>query len=289
MNYITKYTQNYVIQFMNQMINKIYPKSKKSLYKVDTLYLKTVLSNLNKVYKPLYYANFLTSFDGRIATYNKKYSCLLTPKSIKNDIDFLLFRQLHAQSDCLVTNTQYIQGLNEGYYGNILSTEDVKLKNWRQKNAINNQEIIILSNSLDFPINRNIEILKERITILTTSKNKKKIGNFKKKNFRILKYSGKNVSANQLNKHVIKNKFKAVYFIAGPTIVEQMISSNLLDRFYCSTSMSMLGTKKYDTIIRGNFIKNPVNLELIEMYMYIKKNKEEKEQTLFQIFNIKGK
>ncbi len=182
---------------MNQIISKIYPKSKKSLYSVDNLYLKPMLSKINRSYKPYYYANFLSSFDGRIATYDKKNSKLLTPDRIKSKVDFSLFCQLHAQSDCLVTNTEYLNGLSKGYYGDILSVKNPKLIQWRDKNNLKNQEIIILSNSLSFPISKNIELLKERITILTTSKNEKKIQKFEKKGFKIIHCRGKNVSAIQ--------------------------------------------------------------------------------------------
>ena len=274
---------------MNQMINRIYPLSKKTTSKVNNVYLKPVLSKINKHFKPLYYANFLNSLDGRIATYDKKNNCLLTPSSIKNKIDFILFRQLHAQADCLVTNTHYINGLNKGYYGDILSLSDSCLDQWRVKNKIQKQKIIILSNSLSFPINKKLEKYKERIIILTTSKNKKKLSSLKSNGYTVIRCAGKNISENQLNKYVIKYKFKSIYFIAGPTIVEQMISKNLLDRLYLSTSISMVGTENYDSVIRGNFLKKSIKLELIEMYMYTEKKDKEKEQTLFQVFNLKGK
>jgi len=243
---------------MNQIINKIYPQSKKAVYQANNLFLKPILTKLN-CQKPTYFANFLMSFDGRIALYSKKYKKLLTPKSIKNDVDFSLFCQLQAQADCLVTNTSYINGLSKGYYGNILSTEDKVLKNWRIKNNIKRQDIILLSNSLNFPINKHLESIKDRMIILSTAKNTKKYNQLKEKNFNIKKYSGNNVSANMLNSLVIKNKYKAVYFIAGPRIVEQMISKNLMDRYYCSICLSMLGKKKYDTIIRGNYQKKTKN------------------------------
>ena len=93
------------------MIKKIYPTSKKSTFKAENIYLKPLLSKIKSPYKPYYYANFLSSFDGRIAIFNKKHSTLLTPEAIKSDIDFSLFCQLHAQADCLVTNTKYMSGL----------------------------------------------------------------------------------------------------------------------------------------------------------------------------------
>ncbi len=271
---------------MNQIIKKIYPITKKSLYSLDKLYLKPILSSKNSK-KPLYFANFLTSLDGRIATYSKKYDSLLTPKSIKSNIDSSLFFQLHAQSDCLVTNTKYIQGLEKGYYGDILSVNNSRLNKWRKKNNIKEQKIIILSNSLNFKKNKYLEIYKKRITILTTSKNQKKINSFTKNGYKIVKYSGKNISAKKLHKFVIKNKFKSVYFIAGPEIVEQMIASNLLNRLYCSISMSVIGTKNYDTIIRGDLLKKQKKLKLKEMY--INENNKTKDQTLFQIFDLRVK
>ena len=84
---------------MNQTINKIYPQSKKAVYQANNLFLKPILTKLN-VQKPTYFANFLMSFAGRIALYSKKYKKLLTPKSIKNEVDFSLFYQLQTTADC---------------------------------------------------------------------------------------------------------------------------------------------------------------------------------------------
>jgi|TARA_Y100000389_G_scaffold182312_1_gene198817 riboflavin biosynthesis pyrimidine reductase len=271
---------------MNQIISKIYPKTKNSRYAVDSVYLRKRLIFKKNHDKPMYYANFLTSLDGRIATYNNKYKQLLTPQSIKNNVDFQLFCQLQAQADCLITNTHYMKGLDIGYYGDILSTKDQKLKKWRKENNLYSQKIIILSNSLNFPISDKTEKYKEEIIVLTTSKNKNKIKKFQSNGYKILKFSGKNISAKQLDNFIVKNKFNSIYFIAGPTIVEQFISKNLLDKLYYSTSIRMIGTTKYDTIIRGNFLKKAVNLKLSEMYIYEEKGKIN-EQTLFQIFNAK--
>ena len=160
---------------MNQIISKIYPLDQNTVLKANTAYLPTKVNFKNKSQKPQYYANFLISFDGRIAIQDYNYKTLLTPEHIKSSVDFSLFCQLHAQADCLVTNTQYIEGLNKGYYGNILSIKDPKLKKWREKNKLGKQKIIILSNSLNFPINEKIEAYKKNIIILTTSKNQKKI------------------------------------------------------------------------------------------------------------------
>ena len=271
---------------MNQMIKKIYPNPKKALIKAESMYLKPLMSDIKPYNRPFYYANFLSSLDGRIATYNDKYKQLLTPQSIKNNVDFQLFCQLQAQADCLITNTHYMKGLDIGYYGDILSTKDQKLKKWRKENNLYSQKIIILSNSLNFPISDKTEKYKEEIIILTTSKNKNKIKKFQSNGYKILKFSGKNISAKQLDNFIVKNKFNSIYFIAGPTIVEQFISKNLLDKLYYSTSIRMIGTTKYDTIIRGNFLKKAVNLKLSEMYIYEEKGKIN-EQTLFQIFNAK--
>lgn len=272
---------------MNQNIKRVYPHNKTAECKLENLYLNPLLSMIYKGNNPIYYANFLSSLDGRIAIYSKKHRLLLTPDAIKNTVDFVLFSQLHAQADCLVTNTHYIKGLNKGYYGDILSVKNQKLAQWRKDNNIRSHKIIILSNSLDFPINKKLETYKDKIIILTTTEDLKKINKFKEKGYDIVKCRGKNVSAKSLNKCIIQNKLKSVYFIAGPTIVEQMMAEKLLDRFYYSTSMSLVGTQKYDTIIRGNFLKETVGLDLTEMFIHTDVKKNISTQTLFQVFNIK--
>ena len=265
------------------MIKKIYPTSKKSTYNAENIYLKPLLSKIKSPYKPYYYANFLSSFDGRIAIFNKKHSTLLTPEAIKSDVDFSLFCQLHAQADCLVTNTKYMSGLNKGYYGDILTVRNEKLKKWRKSNNLTSQKIIILSNSLKFKIPHNIEKNKEDIAILTTCGESKKLDYFKKRGYEIISSRGKNITAKFLNKYIQKNKLKSVYFIAGPNIVEQMIEQGLLDRLYYSTNLKMVGTNKYDTLIRGDFLRKKIEIYLDEMFIH-KKNSQL--QTIFQVYKL---
>ena len=62
----------------------------------------------------------------------------------------------------------------------------------------------------------------------------------------------------------------------------------MLDKLYCSVSLNMMGTENYDTIIRGEYLKKPIKLNLLEMYIYQDKKKSN-HQTLFQVFNLKGK
>ena len=81
----------------------------------------------------------------------------------------------------------------------------------------------------------------------------------------------------------------SVYFIAGPRIVEQMISENLLNKLYCSTSMCIMGSENYDKIIRGDFLKESKNLKLVVLYLYSHKTKIITQLSLFQVFDLKGK
>ena len=266
------------------MIKKIYPNAKKALIKAESMYLQPLLSNIKPSNKPFYYANFLSSLDGRIAIHNEKYSTLLTPDVIKSDIDYNLFCQLHAQADCLVTNTNYINGLNNGYYGDILSQRNKKLINWRKtKKLHHSQKIVILSNSLNFKISDKIEKYKKNITILTTCSNKRKIEYFKKNDYKLRKVAGKNITPNCLHKYVVKEKCKSVYFIAGPRIVEQMIAKKLLDRLYYSTNLKMVGASNYDTLIRGEFLNKCINIYLKEMFIHTKENEV---QNIFQIYDF---
>tara|TARA_Y100000590_G_scaffold451432_1_gene592810 strand:+ start:2285 stop:3094 length:810 start_codon:yes stop_codon:yes gene_type:complete len=263
---------------------KIYPKFKK--VDVNNEYLKNIFINLSKRYKPYYYANFLMGVNGRIAIYDKKYKKLLTPSKIMSKNDFLIFCQLHAQSDCLVTNTNYLKGLSEGYYGDILSLKDSKLKKWKEKNKISIPKIIVISNSLNFKINKKILNHKDNMTILTTNKSKRKINNIKKHGIKFKKYNGKEISAKSLDKYIRSNKYKSIYFIAGPKIVENMIDQSLLDTLYCTTSQKLVGSKKYDTIVRGDIIEDIKDLDLRNIY--ITKNKKTKKiEEIYQEYTLK--
>ena len=91
-----------------------------------------------------------------------------------------------------------------------------------KSNAISNFEV-----QNKWPKIEKIKPYKENIIILTTSKNQKKIESIKKNGYEVLKYSGKNISANQLNALIIKKRLKFVYFIAGPNIVEQYICKKM--------------------------------------------------------------
>ena len=71
--------------------------------------------------------------------------------------------------------------------------------------------------------------------------------------------------------------------------MEQMICENLLDKLYYSTSICIMGSENYDELIRGKFLKKSRGLELIEMYIHTNKNSKLKQQTLFQVFNLKEK
>ena len=71
---------------MNQNIKRVYPHNKAAKCKLENLYLNPLLSSIYKDNKPIYYANFLSSLDGRIAIYNKKHRLLLTPDAIKNTV-----------------------------------------------------------------------------------------------------------------------------------------------------------------------------------------------------------
>ncbi len=263
---------------------KIYPEYKKK--DINNEYLKYVFANQFKSYKPFYYANFIMGINGRIAIYNKKYRRLLTPAEIMSKNDFLIFNQLHAQSDCLVTNTNYLKGLSEGYYGDILGSQDQNLKKWKARNKVKNPKIIAISNSLNFKINKKILMHKENMVILTTNKNKNKINRIKEHGISLKKYNGKQISARSLDKYIRSNRYKSIYFVAGPTIVEDMINQCLLNTLYCTTSQKLVGSIKYDSIIRGNIIKNIKNLDLRNIY--ITKNKKTKKiEEMYQEYTLK--
>ena len=65
-----------------------------------------------------------------------------------------------------------------------------------------------------------------------------------------------------------------------------MIDQSLLDTLYCTTSQKLVGSKKYDTIVRGDIIEDIKDLDLRNIY--ITKNKKTKKiEEIYQEYTLK--
>jgi len=256
---------------MSDRVTQLYPTYKKNI-ELKNLYLKRKICKVRHS-SPFFYANFITSLDGRIAIKQTEKHYYELPKSLENAHDFRLFLELHAQADCLITHSGYLRALEKGTLGNILQVglqsghED--LANWRNQQGLKAQpDIIILSKSLNFNLPETIKNYGQHTTIVTNkSADKSKINHFQKLGYEVIKtnLSGLISPIDVLNV-AKKYNYKHLYLITGPAFFQSMLKSKLLNRLYITINHKVIGGKDFMTITSGLEAGLNLKLKLLKMF-----------------------
>ena len=156
------------------------------------LYLDHRVHELGTQSHPFVYANFVSSLDGRIALADTQNGDTYIPKHLMTSSDFMLFMELHAQADCLITHGGYLRALATKRLGNILQVGNhpkcAGLINWRKNNKLTAQPaIVIASASLDFPMHESLKNKQQPIYIATgLNADSHRVSRWKKKGYSLL-------------------------------------------------------------------------------------------------------
>jgi len=142
---------------MNDTVLQLYPAPGGEVG-LEGLYLQHNLHQLGTASKPLVYANFITSLDGRIGIPKSGTQTHQVPPSIANSRDWRLFQELAAQSDVLLTTARYFRQLDSGDAQDMLPIGNEAafeyLRQWRIDQGLTPQPALaILSSSLEIPLN----------------------------------------------------------------------------------------------------------------------------------------
>ncbi len=238
-------------------------------YAVSGLYLAHQIHMLGSKACPFVYANFLSSLDGRIALEDTTQGTTYIPKHIMTASDFRLFKELQAQSDCMITHGGYMRALDAGRLGNILQIRDDDLAEWRNKNGLNAQPaIVIASASLSFPMPKSIEEFGQTVYIATgKNADPNRIAYWQNRGFPML-ITGKDrtVHGSPLVDELRGLGYKNIYLIAGPQMLDTMIREKQLSRLYLTVTHQLLGGKDFRTLLTGSMLGSEGNLKLRSMY-----------------------
>ncbi len=216
------------------------------------------------------YANFLSSVDGRIAVIDPATHLSATPESITSIEDFRLFQELQAQSDCMITHGGYLRSLANGQLGNILQVglrEEAKdLVEWRNNNGLSAQpDLVIASSSLDFTIPASLAEHNQQVLIVTDSRaNQQRIKRWRQRGYTVVVAGDEMVDGGQLIQLLSQRGYKSIYLIAGPQMLATMISNQVLQRLYLTTSHQLLGGEQFHTLIPGSIQPARGRLTLIQ-------------------------
>lgn len=246
---------------------------------LERLYLDRPLLAHAQISKPLIYANFISSLDGRIALWSTQKKRYTLPDRLVHPNDFRLFLELHAHADCLVTHAGYLRAVRKKELGNILQLPADKkyrdIADWRiSKKLTNHPDIIIVSSSLDFPVPTTLVSDEQKLIVVTTKNSpKNKRETLEKFGCEVLVTRNTNiVQGKELIRAITKYNYRAIYLVAGPQLMRTMIHDQLLNKLFFTTSHQLIGGETFKTITEGPEIFNHCSLKLKQLF-YDEKNK----------------
>lgn len=247
-------------------LTQLYPQADKPTT-ARGVYLKERIHEQHGKNSVFLYANFVTSLDGRIALKGEERSFM--PKGLSNPKDFRLFLELQAQADCLVTHSGYLRELAGNSLGNVLQVgiqeghED--LAEWRMQEALALQpDIMVVSNSLDFPDPREFLHSDQKVSILASHlADKSRVEHWQQQGFEVtLVTSREGIDAQSLLTALQQRQYRSAYMVAGPMMLESLMRQQLLDRLYLTHRLRLLGGEQFHSLIPGSPLNQQGTLEL---------------------------
>lgn len=255
---------------MAKKLQQLFPPSPEKV-ELKNLYLYKYSWFSNDNTQPRIAANFLTSLDGRIAVSPNAQIKTELPKHLTSDEDFRLFLELHAQADCLITHGGYMRALAENKLGNILQLPNNKecedLYNWRTLQGLKpHPTLVIVSASLDFPMDSSLEDNNQQVIIATGQQaDKNKISQWEDQGYKVIIAGEKLVEGRMLIDALSKEDLRHFYLIAGPKLLHSMIKDQQLSNLFISHSLQLLGGDFFNTMLDGEIL-TPPKLELKSLF-----------------------
>jgi len=186
----------------------------------------------------------------------------------------MLFLELYARADCIITHGGYMRALNAGRLGNVLQLPDSSatqyLHDWRQQHGLEkNPDVVIVSGSLDFPWHSSLDDSGQKVHIATGGKAKHN------SNLRWTNAghpvqqlgSQQHVNAKKLLEFLIQQGYHSVYLVAGPDLLQELIEHHYVQSFYVTISHQLLGGNDFKSLLSGDALNASGRMKLENMYM----------------------
>jgi riboflavin biosynthesis pyrimidine reductase len=239
---------------------------------LNGLYLAHDLRQYARARKePYIYANFVTSLDGRIAVKAAHGGGRTVPPNVANERDWRLYQEMAAQSSLVLSTGRYLRDWAEGRAQEILQVEDPRfadLREWRVERGLRRQpDIGIISASLDFPLPPLLREGGRRVVFFTTQQaDLERVRELQRVAGEVRIAGKKRVSGGLLRRRIQELGYKTVYSGAGPQVLSMLLEARVLDRLYLTITNRILGGDEFDTIVKGPYLKPPVDFKLDSLY-----------------------
>ena len=263
---------------MTAQVQPLFPLNK-PLLAIRGLYLNEDIHSLGSIARPFVYANFVSSLDGRIAlpavvSRNRLDSNWQVPTHLTSKSDWILFQELQAHAECLITHAGYLRALARGQHGNILqigaSTPDTYLQSWRSVVRLCAQpKIVVVSRTLDFSLPHSWDSALQSMTVITGNcADVSRINQLRSCGVTVYQNSSKGwVSAAEVYTVLQQLQIRTAYLQTGPDLLHSMIQHGLLQRLYLTQSLSLVGGDPALSMVSGSTLDNRARLQLRALYL----------------------
>ena len=255
-----------------EKIHRLYPFPTQE-YDLNGLYLAHDLHQFGRrTDRPYFYANFVTSLDGRIAIPGPEPESLMVPRSIANPRDWRLFQELVSQADIILSSGRYLREWALGRAQEILQVADPRfadLSRWRAEHGLAPQaDIAFISRSLDFPIPPELTQGGRRVIIFTSgSPDPRRVAEIEARAGKVIVAGQSGVDGSLLAQALNDLGYRLVYSAAGPRVLDLLIESMVLERLYLTQVSKILGGRPFASILEGPLLTPPVSFQLYHVYL----------------------
>lgn len=222
--------------------------------------------------RPLVYANFVASLDGRIAVPGPTGSGLVVPKQVANSRDWRLFQELAVQADVVISSGRYLRDYASGHAQEILRVYDdpqfADLADWRVQHGLSPQpDIAVISASLDFPVPEALLAGGRRVVIFTTEQaDPRRVQELETQAGRVIAAGETSVTGDWLVQAMAGLGYRAVYSASGPKVLHLLLADGVLDRLYLTLANRLLGGDPFSTIVEGPLLDPAAGMRLHTAY-----------------------
>jgi riboflavin biosynthesis pyrimidine reductase len=257
----------------NSKVTRLYPTPAQELG-LKGLYLAHALHNAADESGPVVYSNYIVSLDGRIAIKHPCSNETSVPSAITNAHDWRLYQELAAQADVLLTTGRYLREMVAGEAeGGLPLSRDKKfhdLHQWRKQHGLSRQPAVaVVSGSLDLPFEQIRQHIERPVYVLTG----KNASDFRLKQAKLAGVkviqagNGTRVEGKAMVEALVKEGFNSMYAIAGPQLLETLISEQMLDQLYLTQVNRLIGGREFDTLLESRQLQPPADFALQALYL----------------------
>jgi riboflavin biosynthesis pyrimidine reductase len=220
--------------------------------------------------RPFIYTNFITSLDGRISLSDPATGLHAVPAAIANPRDALLYTELAAHADVLLTTARHLRALAAGRYHEIIELHaDARLAQWRRTHGLAPQPALAaVTAGLVIPL----EALRARyagplLAITGPEAPRARVAALRAAGVDVEQITAPGTLDGAAVAHALAARgHRTVYSIAGPRITRALLAAGVLDRLYLTIVQAALAGMDFDALTLGDALSPPARFLLHELY-----------------------